>query len=55
MNTFIQIRQKFGTVQKQPGAPWQKISPPRQALQIYLPAQTVFEQAGFMLLDLTGI
>ena len=28
MNAFIQKKQTFGTVQKQLGAPWQKISPP---------------------------
>jgi hypothetical protein len=28
MNAFIQNKQTFGTVQKQLGAPWQKISPP---------------------------
>ena len=37
---------KQGTVQIQPGAPQQKISPPGP--QIYLLAQTVFEQAVFM-------
>ena len=28
MNAFIQKKQTFGTIQKQLGAPWQKISPP---------------------------
>jgi hypothetical protein len=41
-------RRAFGTVQKQLGARWQKISPPQQAPQICLPAQPVFEQASFM-------
>ena len=41
------MRKELGTVQKQLGAPWQKIPPPQQALQIYLPAQPVFEQTSF--------
>ncbi len=43
---LIQMKQEFGTVQKQPGAPWQRNFPPQQAPQIYLPAQTVFEQTS---------
>ena len=39
-------RKKFGTVPKQLGARWQKISPP--VPQIYPPAQPVLGQTGFM-------
>lgn len=39
-------RKEFGTVPKQLGARWQKIPPPIP--RIYLPAQSVSGQAGFM-------
>ena len=50
MPVFADTQKEFRTVQKQPGARWQKNFPP--GAQIYLPAQTVFEQTSLMRLDL---
>ena len=48
MISLNEMKQTFGTVQKQLGAPWQINFPPQQAPQIYLPAQPVFEQTCLM-------
>ena len=45
-------RKEFGTVPKQLGAPWQKISPP--VPQIYPPAQSVSGQTVFGETQLNG-
>jgi len=51
ISLLVSVKEGIRNYSKTARGPLAENFPPQQAPQIYLPAQTVFEQTGFMRLD----